>query len=97
MVRILWWDTKVHGQQIFKDNYANIGSMLKPQGGGGTKVSSVSDYINKEKLKAECVIVFTDGYLESDVKWEISSPTLWMITENKDWDVPSGKKVIFNK
>ena len=97
MVRILWWDTKVHGQQIFKDNYANIGSMLKPQGGGGTRVSSVSEYINKEKLKAECVIVFTDGYLESDVKWEISSPTLWMITENKDWDVPSGKKVIFNK
>jgi len=97
MVRILWWDTKVHGQQIFKDNYANIGSMLKPQGGGGTRVSSVSDYINKEKLKAECVIVFTDGYLEHDVKWEITSPTLWMITENKDWDVPSGKKVIFNK
>ena len=97
MVRILWWDTKVHGQQIFTDNYSNIATMLKPQGGGGTRVSAVSEYINKEKLKAECVIVFTDGYLESDVKWGISSPTLWMITDNKDWDVPSGKKVIFNK
>jgi len=31
------------------------------------------------------------------VKWEISDPTLWMITENKDWEVPSGKKVIFNR
>jgi len=97
MVRILWWDTKVHGQQLFTDNYSNIANMLKPLGGGGTRVSAVSEYINKEKLKAECVIVFTDGYLESDVKWDISSPTLWMITENKDWDVPSGKKVIFNK
>jgi predicted metal-dependent peptidase len=96
-VRILWWDTKVHGQQVFTENYANIGGMLKPQGGGGTKVSCVSEYINKHKLKAECVIVFTDGYLEHDVKWEISDPTLWMITDNKNWEVPSGKKVIFNR
>jgi len=96
-VRILWWDTQVHGQQVFTDNYANIASMLKPQGGGGTRVSCVSEYINKHKLKAECVIIFTDGYLENNVKWEISDPTLWMITENKDWEVPSGKKVIFNR
>jgi len=96
-VRILWWDTQVHGQQVFTDNYANIGGMLKPQGGGGTRVSCVSDYINKHKLKAECVIVFTDGYLENNVKWEISDPTLWMITDNKNWEVPSGKKVIFNR
>lgn len=96
-VRVLWWDTKVHGQQLFTDNYQNIGTMLKPQGGGGTRVSCVSEYINKHKLKAECVIIFTDGYLENDVKWEVSDPTLWMITDNKDWEVPSGKKVIFNR
>ena len=96
-VRVLWWDTKVHGQQLFTDNYQNIGTMLKPQGGGGTRVSCVSEYINKHKLKAECVLVFTDGYLENDVKWEVSDPTLWMITDNKDWEVPSGKKVIFNR
>jgi predicted metal-dependent peptidase len=96
-VRVLWWDTKVHGQQLFTDNYQNIGTMLKPQGGGGTRVSCVSEYINKHKLKAECVLVFTDGYLENDVKWNVSDPTLWMITDNKDWEVPSGKKVIFNR
>lgn len=96
-VRILWWDTKVHGQQVFTENYVNIGSMLKPLGGGGTTVSCVPEYINKHKLKAECVIVFTDGYVESNVKWDIDSPTLWMITENKDWEVPSGKKVVFNR
>ena len=92
-VRILWWDTKVHGEQLFTDNYDQIGSMLKPLGGGGTRVSSVAEYINKKKINAECVLVFTDGFLESDVQWNISSPTLWMVTENKHWTPPSGKKV----
>jgi len=92
-VRVLWWDTKVHGEQKFTENYEAIGSMLKPQGGGGTMVSCVSEYIIKKDVKAECVIVFTDGYLESDVKWEITIPTLWMVTENKHWEPPMGKKV----
>lgn len=92
-VRVLWWDTKVHGEQMFTDNYDQIGSMLKPLGGGGTRVSCVSEYINKKKINAECVLVFTDGYLESDVQWEVSAPTLWLVTENKHWTPPSGKKV----
>ena len=92
-VRVLWWDTKVHGEQLFTDNYDQIGSMLKPLGGGGTRVSSVAEYINKKKINAECVLVFTDGYLESDVVWNISAPTLWMVTENRNWTPPSGKKV----
>jgi predicted metal-dependent peptidase len=92
-VRILWWDTKVHGEQLFTENYDQIGSMLKPLGGGGTKVSCVSDYINKKKINAECVLVFTDGYLENDVQWDISAPTLWLVTQNKSWTPPSGKLV----
>ena len=92
-VRVLWWDTKVHGEQLFTDNYDQIGSMLKPLGGGGTRVSSVAEYMNKKKINAECILVFTDGFLESDVVWNISAPTLWMITENKNWTPPTGKKV----
>jgi len=92
-VRVLWWDTKVHGEQLFTDNYENLGSMLKPLGGGGTRVSSVAEYINKKKINAECVLVFTDGYLENDVVWNISAPTLWLVTQNKHWTPPTGKKV----
>jgi predicted metal-dependent peptidase len=95
-IRILWWDTKVHGEQLFTDNYEQIGSLLKPLGGGGTRVSSVSEYINKKKIKAECVVVFTDGYLENDVKWDINSPTLWLVTQNKGWIPPAGKVVFVN-
>jgi len=96
-IRIIWWDTKVHGEQLFTDNYTQIGSMLKPKGGGGTRVSCVSEYINKKKIKAECVVVFTDGYLENDVVWNIDSPTLWLVTENKHWTPPTGKMVFVNK
>lgn len=92
-VRVLWWDTMVHGEQLFTDDYNNIGAMLKPMGGGGTRVSCVSEYMNKKQIKAEAVLVFTDGYLESDVRWSVDAPTLWLVTQNKHWTPPSGKKV----
>ena len=96
-VRILWWDTRVHGEQVFTDNYSAIGEMLKPLGGGGTEVGCVSKYINKQNLKPECVLVFTDGYVENKVEWNISAPTLWMITDAHHWEPPTGKKVIFQR
>ena len=97
LVRVIWWDYDVHGEQVFKpDQYENIASLLKPLGGGGTRVSCVSKYINEKKINAEAVIVFTDGYVEDDIEWNIVPPTLWMITMNKSLDVPCGKKVIFN-
>lgn len=97
-VRILWWDTAVHGEQVFEDNYSNIAGLLKPQGGGGTSVSCVSEYISKKKLSVDAVIVFTDGYTEQDIQWDISSPTLWMVTMNKHFEsyIKSGR-VVFTK
>ena len=69
-IRILWWDTMVHGEQIFgPEEFDQIGSLLKPQGGGGTRVSCVSEYINKHQIKADCVVVFTDGYVETNIAW----------------------------
>ena len=92
-VRILWWDTQVHGEQIFETDYADIATLLKPLGGGGTNVSCVSEYITKHKLNSECVIVFTDGYLENNIKWNITMPSLWLVTQNKSFEPPQGKKV----
>jgi predicted metal-dependent peptidase len=95
VVRVLWWDTEVHGEQVFKDNYSDIAKLLKPLGGGGTHVSCVSDYVVKNKIKAECVLVFTDGYVENNIDWKITDPTLWMITQHKSFEPPVGKKVMF--
>jgi predicted metal-dependent peptidase len=92
LVRILWWDTRVHAEQVFMPNeFAQIAALLKPQGGGGTRVSCVSKYILDNNITADCVIVLTDGYVESNVQWDINSPTLWAVTERKDWTPPSGR------
>jgi predicted metal-dependent peptidase len=96
-VRVLWWDTAVHGEQVFSQNYTDIAKMLKPMGGGGTWVSCVSEYLIKHNVKAECVLVFTDGYLENDIKWEIESPSLWLVTECKSFTPPSGKKIFIER
>jgi hypothetical protein len=41
--------------------------------------------------------VFTDGYVEHDIEWQITAPTLWMVTENKDFNPPTGKLVLIDK
>ena len=97
VVRVLWWDTSVHGEQVFKGDYTNIASMLKPEGFGGTHVSCVNKYVMEKGIKAECVLVFTDGYVEHDIEWQITAPTLWMVTENKDFNPPTGKLVLIDK
>lgn len=90
-VRVLWWDTRVHSEQVFENDYTNIASMLKPEGFGGTMVSCVNEYIKEKSLVAECLIVFTDGYVENEIQWEMSYPTLWLVTENGNFNPPTGK------
>ena len=93
-VRVLWWDTHVHGEQVFAvDDYDNIRKLLKPQGGGGTRVSCVSEYIVKNKLAPDCVVILTDGYLEDNIQWATTVDTLWLVKGNNRFVPPSGKKL----
>ena len=48
-------------------------------------MSCVSEYIIKHKIESQAIIVFTDGYVEHDISWNIQSPTLWVVTENKNF------------
>jgi predicted metal-dependent peptidase len=97
IVRILWWDTEVHGEQVFAGDSPNIKDILKPQGGGGTMVSCVSDYLKDKKYTPDCLVIFTDGYVEEKPRWETGFDTLWLVTENKNFKPPKGKLVKFNK
>lgn len=94
-VRVLWWDSEVHGEQVFQDDYTNIAQMLKPLGGGGTRVKSVDEYLVRHKVNAEGLIVFTDGYCEgkNDITWDTTVPTLWLVTQNKNYVPPVGRMV----
>lgn len=95
---VLWWDTRVHAEQRFEQaDYANIAKLLKPVGGGGTRVSCVSEYMNERHIDADGVIVFTDGHVEHDVKWDVAAPTLWLVTQSKSFTPPHGRKVMIKE
>jgi predicted metal-dependent peptidase len=92
-VRMLWWDTDVCGDQVFKpEQYQDIATQLAPKGGGGTVVSCVADYVAEHKIKAKAVIMLTDGYIESDYRMT-DMPTLWGVVDNDDF-VPRAGKVL---
>jgi predicted metal-dependent peptidase len=89
-----WWDAEVHGEQIFEQSaFGNIRSLLKPAGGGGTRVSSVSDHLVNNNIKPDCLIVMTDGYVEPRIDWRVESPTLWLVTQARSFAPPVGRVV----
>jgi len=96
-VRVLWWDTMVHCEQVFTpDQYNDIVKLLKPEGGGGTTVSSVSKHMREAGHRPDCTVVFTDGHVESEIDWDGMPPTLWVVTRNKDFNPPVGRVVEYN-
>lgn len=92
-VRVLWWDTEVHGEQVFDGNYNNIKDILKPQGGGGTDPQCIEQYVKENKINAEACIVFTDGYFGEPETWDLGCETLWGVTEYKQFTTRHGKVV----
>ncbi len=96
-VRVLWWDTEVHGEQVFGGDSPNVKDILKPLGGGGTCVGCVSEYIVEKKYSPDCIVVFTDGYVEDKVDWGTGIETLWLVTENRNFKPPKGKMVKIDK
>jgi len=93
-VRVLWWDTEVHSEQVFTESqYNSIRSLLKPMGGGGTRVGCVSDYIAAKGYSPDCLTVFTDGYVEHAPQWHLTCPTLWLVTSNTSFKPPHGQAV----
>jgi len=92
-VRILYWDTEVCGDEVYADDQIpNIIHSTKPVGGGGTRVSCVSDYMSRQGITPQAVIVLTDGYLGSDWgTWTV--PVLWCIIDNASRTAPNGTTV----
>lgn len=60
---ILYWGTNVVGHEKYEgDEVFGFAGVTKPISGGGTNVTRVFEFIDKEELEPECVIVLTDGY-----------------------------------
>lgn len=92
-VRVIWWDSAVCGEQLFKPHeFDKIGSLLKPLGGGGTSPNCVVEYIRAKKYQPKGVVWLTDGYLDgSDGRVDV--PALWGVVDNDHFKPPQGKAV----
>ena len=90
-VRLLYWDTEVCKDERYEQHdLANLISTTKPEGGGGTEVQCVADYIAKHNIKAQAVIILTDGYLGGSWgNWH--HPTMWVVVDNRNAAPPTGK------
>ena len=56
---------------------------FKVQGGGGTELKPIFDYISEHQLDVDCIAIFTDGYCEQfSVSDDPKVPTLWVVTED---------------
>ena len=95
-IRLLYWDTRVCGDERYEgEEVDKIIQSTKPKGGGGTIVECVPEYLRDKQIKAQCVIVLTDGYLGGS--WgEWNHPVLWAILDNKN-AVPSVGKAVHIK
>jgi len=91
-VELLYWDTAVCQHETYDENsYAGLLTSTKPRGGGGTDPQCVVDYMKQRAIRAECVVVLTDGYVSSwGADWPC--PTLWCITEKRKVS-PVGRSV----
>ena len=90
-IDLLYWDTEVCQHEKYeRDQLDSLLASTKPRGGGGTDPQCIPDYMTAHKIKAECAVILTDGYVSSwGEGW--SCPTLWGITT--DQVSPIGKSV----
>ena len=97
VVDLLYWDSEVAGHETYSGSTASdIPNSTKPKGGGGTSPSCVSEYLNKNKIVPECVIMLTDGYVGDDWGSDWTAPTIWAITDCKDAVASNGKTIYIN-
>ena len=92
-VRLLYWDTQVCREEIYEgEEIDSIRTSTKPEGGGGTRISCVTNYYKAHDIRPTASIVFTDGHLGGE--WgEWDTPLLWCLLNNKAAKPPIGSYV----
>lgn len=92
-LRMIYWGTKVVREEVYEEgDIGNVVMSTKPEGGGGTDVECVPTWLQANQVKAQAVVVLTDGYL-SGTWGQWSTPVLWGILGNPYTTAPVGKTV----
>lgn len=87
------FDHQYRGTEII-DKFTDITS-VKMKGGGGTDISSTMKYLAEEVKDTKAIVVFTDGYLETNVI-QPSVPVLWAVYDNPNFKAHFGETIHFN-
>jgi predicted metal-dependent peptidase len=95
-VHIIYWDTQVCSHETYDAHEVdNVMAMTKPEGGGGTTVECVPEYMAEHGINPQAAIILTDGYLGGSWgNW--TCPTLWAIIDNKSTTAGVGQTVHIN-
>jgi predicted metal-dependent peptidase len=64
---------------------------VRPKGGGGTSADCVPKYMHDNKIKPDCIIMVTDGYVFDNWGSNYPAPVLWVIIDNPKAEAPTGK------
>lgn len=96
-VDVVYWDARVAGHETYGEGGLPLDSFLsstKPVGGGGTDPTSMMRLMNEQKMKPDCIVMFTDGEI-GDWGSDWPAPVLWVICNDyRDGIVaPNGKTV----
>jgi len=90
-LHVIYWDYGVTKHEVYTPaTVKRWKDTTKPKGGGGTDPSCVAAYLKENRIKADAVIVLTDGDLTAWGRW--TQPLLWVITDRKT-TAPVGKTI----
>jgi predicted metal-dependent peptidase len=93
-IHFIDWDGEVAGNEhttYSSASLSNAPELKKARGGGGTDPSCVSRYLIENRIRPQCVVIFTDGEINSWGAWTV--PVLWVITNNKPITAPVGQTI----
>jgi predicted metal-dependent peptidase len=96
-LHIIYWDHTVAAHEIYDDSTrGSFRNSTKPVGGGGTNPDAMEAYLKQHDIKADCIIMFTDGYVPNwGTDWN-GAPILWVITGGGKMVASTGKTIHIN-
>jgi hypothetical protein len=80
-MRVLMWDTRIISDlEATNGNIEKILTTTPYEGGGGTTFGCVTEYMKDKGIRPKLLVVFTDGFIESNPEIPNCENLLWILT-----------------